>query len=346
MNDDKVMYSNFVELMLLNGTQSSQNTFNYYNFLTADSKMYFRNKDYLTIIQDMIASMFDISGLDLQQKYYLLKGIINNGKMFIQKDDKGIIIAPCNYMSDNDDPYSILPDKFTVDKGNFHFDGQLKDNQTVAYLTPDLLPLSITQRYATMLSDVDTSMVNNIIYCRISPIISAYNDKTKQAYSDVIDNMIRGELKNVILDRLNMQTQQTNPITVSDISKADYATKIQCLSMFHQDLISRLAMLFGVDYKHLDKQANALQSEMENGDDYMEIYPRILISCLRYSLEKLGFKVSFSKSWEWLEQKEPVSNDKEQLEPDSKEKEPLEPDSTDKEQKEPDNNKDGEKNEK
>lgn len=307
--DDKVMYSNFVELMLLNGTQSTQNTFNYYNFLTADSKMYFRNKDYLTIIQDMIASMFEISGLDLQQKYYLIKGIINNGKMFVMKDDDGVIIAPCNYMSDNEDPYSILPDKFTVDKGTYHYDGKLKDNMTVAYLTPDLLPLSITQRYATMLSDVDTSMVNNIIYCRISPIISAYNDKTKQAYSDVIDNMIRGELKNVILDRLNMQTQQTNPITVSDISKADYATKIQCLSMFHQDLISRLAMLFGVDYKHLDKQANALQSEMENGDDYMEIYPRILISCLRYSLEKLGFKVSFSKSWAWLELSGSTSND-------------------------------------
>ena len=299
-----------MEFMLLNGSHNVQNTFNYYNFLNADAKMYYRNKDYLTIIQDMIASMFDIDGLDLQQKYYLLKGVINKGMMFIQKDENGIIIAPCTYASDLDDPYQILPNKFTVDKGNFHFNGELKENQTVAYLTPDLLPLSITQRYATMLSDVDTSMVNNIIYCRISPIISAYNDKTKQAYSEVIDNMIRGELKNVILDRLNMQTQQTNPITVSDISKADYATKIQCLSMFHQDLISRLAMLFGVDYKHLDKQANALQSEMENGDDYMEIYPRILISCLRESLKKLGFTVSFSKSWAWLE-KQSGSDDSE-----------------------------------
>lgn len=343
MNDDKVMYSNFMEYMLLNGTQSAQNTFNYYNFLSTDSKMYFRNKDYLTTLQDMIASMFEITGLDIPQKYYLLKGIINNGKMFVMKDEDGVIIAPCNYMNDNDNPYQILPDKFTVDKGNYHYSGKLKDNMTVAFLTPDLLPLSIINRTAAMMSDVDTSMVNNIIYCRISPIISAYNDKTKQAYSDVIDNMIRGELKNVILDRLNMQTQQTNPITVSNISQADYATKIQCLSMFQQDLLSRIMMLFGVDYKHLDKQANALQSEMENGDDYMEIYPRILISCLRYSLEKLGFTVNFSKSWEWLEQKEPDCNDKEQLEPVSKEKEPLEPDSTDKEQKEPDNNKDGEK---
>lgn len=326
MSEDKVMYSNFMEYMLLQGTNQIQNTFNYYNFLSADMKMYFRNKDYLTIMQDMVSSMFDISELSLQQKYYLLKGIINNGKMFIQRDSKGFIIAPCNYMSDQNDPYAILPDKYTVDKGNFQFAGQLKDNQTVAYMIPDLLPLSVINRAATMMSDVDTSMVNNIIYCRISPIISAYNDKTKQAYSDVIDNMIRGELKNVILDRLNMQTQQTNPITVSNISQADYATKIQCLSMFQQDLLSRIMMLFGVDYKHLDKQANALESEMTNGDDYMEIYPRILISCLRDSLSKIGLTVSFSKTWAWLEQSEPDSKDTEPSEPDSKEKEPLEPD--------------------
>lgn len=329
MNDNPVMYSNFMEFMLLNGSHNVQNTFNYYNFLNADAKMYYRNKDYLTIIQDMIASMFDITGLDLQQKYYLLKGVINNGMMLIQKDENGVIIAPCSYASDLDNPYEILPDKFTADKGNFHHNGPLKDNQTVAYLTPDLLPLSITQRYATMLSDVDTSMVNNIIYCRISPIISAYNDKTKQAYSDVIDNMIRGELKNVILDRLNMQTQQTNPITVSDISKADYATKIQCLSMFHQDLISRLAMLFGVDYKHLDKQANALNAEMTNGDDFIEIYPRILISCLRESLKKLGFSVSFSKSWEWLEQQTgPEEEDEQQTGPEEDDEQQTGPDDT------------------
>lgn len=309
MNDNPVMYSNFMEYSLLNGNHNIQNTFNYYNFLNADAKMYFRNKDYLTIIQDMIASMFDISGMDLQQKYYLIKGIINNGKMFVMKDDDGVIIANCNYMSDNRDPYKIFPDEYIVDKGTYHYQGKLRDNQTVAYLTPDMLPLSITQRYATMLSDVDTSMVNNIIYCRISPIISAYNDKTKEAYNEVIDNMIRGELKNVILDSLNMQTMQTNPITVSDISKADYATKIQCLSMFHQDLISRLAMLFGVDYKHLDKQANALNAEMTNGDDYIEIYPRILISCLRESLKKLGFTVKFSKSWDWLENEQQIGPD-------------------------------------
>ena len=333
MADNTTMYSTFMEYMMLNGNHNVQNTFNYYNFLNTDAKMYFRNKDYLTILQDFISSMFDISGLDLQQKYYLLKGIINNGMMFIQKDENGVIIAPCSYADVLDNPYEILPNKFTVDKGNFHYTGPLKDNQTIAYLTPDLLPLSIINRTATMMSDVDTSMVNNIIYCRISPIISAYNDKTKQAYSDVIDNMVRGELKNVILDRLNMQTQQTNPITVPNISQADYATKIQCLSMFQQDLLSRIMMLFGVDYKHLDKQANALNAEMTNGDDYIEIYPRILISCLRESLKKLGFTVKFSKSWEWLEkpmQSGPEEEDGQQIGPDDNESHQKGPDDNEK----------------
>ena len=217
----------------------------------------------------------------------------------MHKDEKGVIIAPCHFKNTTDE-YNIFPDEYTVDKGNFHRSGKLQANEAVAYMTPDRLPLSIINRTATMMSDVDTSMVNNIVYCRISPIISAYNDKGKQAYIDCIDNMIKGELKNVILDTINMNTLTASPVTVSDISKADYATKLQCLSMFQQDLLSRIMMLIGVDYKHLDKQANALDSEMRNGDDYMMIFPRLLLRCLRESLTPIGMNVKFNSVWTYL----------------------------------------------
>lgn len=273
---------------------------NYYNNLSERQKLNVRNRNYLHIITDFLTEMFEIKGLSNEYKQRLIKTIIFNGTALIEKHDTDkYIIAPC-YYTGIPKPWECYPTEITASYNTWTYSGSIKDNQTVAYLTPDRTALSIINRFTTQLAQVDTSLVNNVLFCRISPIISACTSNSKKMYEDTIDRMMLGEVKNVITDVVNPLTNNTAPLTVTDISKADYAEKIQYLSMLHQDLLSRLCMLFGIDYKHHDKQANLLQDEMKNGDDYLKVYPRMMLKCLNEGLEKIGLKANFASVWEKL----------------------------------------------
>lgn len=292
-------YENEVLAMLdiFGGNNNLQ--YNYYNALSEKSKLLVRNNDYLKIIFDFVTEMFTIDGLTLAQKQLLIKTIARNGTALLEKTDDGYIIAPCHYIG-IPKPTEIFPSEISATRYDWTYTGKIKDNQTVVYFTPDRTSLSILNRFVTLLSQVDTSLVNNVLFCRISPIISACTGNSKKMYEDAIDKMMWGEVKNVITDVVNPLTNNTAPLTVTDISKADYAEKIQYLSMLHQDLLSRLCMLFGIDYKHHDKQANLISDEMKNGDDYLKVYPRMMRDCLNESLEKLGLKARFNSVWEKL----------------------------------------------
>lgn len=277
--------------------------YNYYNGLSEKTKLLVRNNDYLKLVFDFITEMFDITGLTRSEKQLLIKTCARAGTALLEKTDNGYIIAPCHYMG-IPKPWEVFPSEIVANKYDWSYTGKIKDNQTVVYLTPDRTSLSVLNRFVTQLAQVDTSLVNNVLFCRISPIISACTSGSKEMYEKVIDRMIEGEVKNVITDTINPLTNTTAPLTVTDISKADYAEKIQYLSMLHQDLLSRFCMLFGIDYKHTNKQANLLKEEMKNGDDYMKVYPRIMLDCLNESLEPLGLNAKFNSIWKWLDKED------------------------------------------
>lgn len=198
---------------------------NYYNNLSERDKLNVRNRNYLHIITDFATEMFDIKGLSNEYKQRLIKTIIFNGTALIEKHDTDkYIIAPC-YYSGIPNPWECYPDEITASYNTWTYNGKIKDNQTVVYLTPDRTAMSIVNRFTTQLAQVDTSLVNNVLFCRISPIISACTSNSKEMYENTIDRMMLGEVKNVITDTINPLTNTTQPLTVTDISKADYAEK-------------------------------------------------------------------------------------------------------------------------
>lgn len=288
------------EILLLNDLFTGNNLqYNYYNNLSEKSKLLVRNNDYLKLLTDYISEMFTIDKLTDTQTATLIKTVLRNGTALIEDTKDGYIIAPC-YYTGVPKPTEIFPNTIIATKFDWEYNGEIKENQTVVYLTPDRTSLTVINRFVTQLSQVDTSLVNNVLFCRISPIISACTSNSKAMYEDTIDRMMLGEVKNVITDTINPLTNTTQPLTVTDISKADYAEKIQYLSMLHQDLLSRFCMLFGIDYKHTNKQANLLQDEMKNGDDMMKIYPRMMLKYLNESLKPLNMTAKFNSIWKKL----------------------------------------------
>lgn len=288
------------------GQINNSNTpvFNYYNQYSPEHKVDIRNEEYIQIITNMGAEMFDISDMTHEYSTMLLRTIMLFGSAYLKKSDKPgkYIICGGQYYG-VPEPDEIYPEKYLAVKANFQFDGvpDASKGETVVYLTPQL---NITQqifRYSTQFAEIDTSLVNNIQFARIAPIAVVGNEKVRKMYEQALGKMLTGELVNSILSAISLTTDKPANLTTMDISNADYAQKIQYLSMYHEQMVSRLARLYGINYNFISKQANITSDELHNSDDFSCIYPLMFKKFLNLCLNKIGLKAEFSESWKWID---------------------------------------------
>lgn len=282
---------------------SNTPTFNYYNSYTPEHKNIIRNNEYIQIIMNMGAEMFDISDMSHDYSTMLLRTIFLFGSAYLKKSDNGKWIICGGQYVGIPEPDDIYPSRYLAVKANFQFEGVPDETkgETIVYLSPQLDMITQILRYATQFAEIDTSLVNNIQFARIAPIAVVGNEKVKKMYEQALDKMLTGELVNSILSAISLTTDKPANLTTMDISNADYATKIQYLSMYHEQMISRLARLFGINYNFISKQANITNDELHNSDDYACIYPLMFKKFLNLCLNKIGLTAEFSEPWRWID---------------------------------------------
>lgn len=293
------------------GNINNSNTppFNYYNSYTPEHKNIIRNNEYIQIIMNMGAEMFDISDMSHDYSTMLLRTIFLFGSAYLKKSDNNKWIICGGQYVGVPEPDEIYPSRYLAVKANFQFEGIPNETkgETIVYLSPQLDMITQVLRYATQFAEIDTSLVNNIQFARIAPIAVVGNEKVKKMYEQALDKMLTGELVNSILSAISLTTDKPANLTTMDISNADYATKIQYLSMYHEQMISRLARLFGINYNFISKQANITNDELHNSDDYACIYPLMFKKFLNLCLNKIGLTAEFSEPWKWIDH---INNDR------------------------------------
>ena len=280
---------------------------NYYDSLNADERYDYIKRNYYSMLVNGLCEMFDIDGLTNLEKCTMMNIILSNGTCLIDcRNENGKIIASGNYYG-VPKKGKILPPRYLAtkvfDTETYTFDDnpETVENVTVAYINPFLMPCTEIDRYSTMLADTDVSLNNNVKFCRIAPIGAVQNDATKVAYETACDRMLRGELINSVHVPFNINTDAPQTLATMDISNGDYANKIQYLSMYHEQLLSRICKIFGVPYNVFSKNANITSEELGNIDIFSSILPTNMKKCLQESLDKLGFVVNFSKQWKWID---------------------------------------------
>lgn len=280
---------------------------NYFNNLNADERYEYIKNNYHSMLINGLCEMFDIDGLANLEKCTIMTIILNNGTCLIDtREENGKIIVGGNYYG-IPETGKILPPRYLATKifndKTYTFDDNPDkiDGVTVAYINPFLMPCTEIDRYSTMLADTDVSLNNNVKFCRIAPIGAVQNDSTKTAYENACDRMLRGELINSVHVPFNINTDTPQTLATIDISKGDYANKIQYLSMYHEQLLSRICKIFGVPYNVFSKNANITSEEIGNIDIFSSILPTNMKKCLQESLNKLGYTVNFSKQWKWID---------------------------------------------
>lgn len=287
------------------GQINNSNTpiYNVFNNYPAEIKSNERNKDYIQLIINAGAEMFDISDMSHDYSTMLIRTIFLYGSAYLKKTENGRYIICGGQYVGIPNPDQIYPSRYLAVKAGFTFDGIPDENkgETIVYLSPQLDMMTQILRYASQFSEIDTSLFNNLMFARIAPIGVVGNEKTKKAYEDALDKMLVGELNNSILSSISLTTDKPLNLSTIDISNADYAGKIQYLSMYHEQLISRLARLYGINYNFISKQANITNDELHNSDDYSCIMPLMFKKFLNLCLAKIGLHAEFSEPWKWID---------------------------------------------
>jgi hypothetical protein len=129
------------------------------------------------------------------------------------------------------------------------------------------MPDMFTEKYATFLSDVDFSIMNNVFFSRQHPIPTARDKQTKSRIDEAIKTVADGQF-NTILMETNLKDiidgKDVDILNITDVEKSQY---IQYLSHLHDGLISRLFFMLGLGTTDNGKQAQISVDELNKNDD-------------------------------------------------------------------------------
>lgn len=123
-------------------------------------------------------------------------------------------------------------------------------------------------KYATMLTDVDTSISNNVHFSRMHPFPVARDRKTKNRIDQCMKDVSTGSTSTVLMEGTlsdileNGDSIQT--LNLTDVTKSEY---IQHLSGLHDSLIARVFFLLGLGITDNGKRAQITIDELNKNDD-------------------------------------------------------------------------------
>lgn len=315
------------------------NIYNWFSALSEPEKLCTLNSDYIRLLTTILSDMIVIDEISVEYKNEIIRQCMLNGTTFIRIVDNEKIIVCCGGYVGVPEPFEVFPSNYIATKPNFHFEGVPDDNETVAYILPDRLPLFLINKFASDFADVDTSLKNNVFFSRLAPIGVCSNEAQQKQFEECIEKMVSGELVNTINTPINPIKESPTPILTADISSGINADKIQYLSMYHEQLLSRFCKLFGIRYNFISKQANVIKDEVVNGEELSAILPVIILNSLKESLQKFNWNIHFNKAWEWIEhvcseKHEDVENPVEDVEDEPEQEEPEEKEGEEDETKE------------
>lgn len=141
-----------------------------------------------------------------------------------------------------------------------------RDNPNILVFFNNLTytPDNFIQKYAYMLTEVDKSIMANVVYSRLKPIPIAKDQQAKNKIDAIITDLEGGKLKTVIQDFEVSDIIENNrpPIEVMNLTDVESSKFIQYLQHLHDSMISRLFFCMGLSISDSGKQAQLSIEEL------------------------------------------------------------------------------------
>lgn len=174
-------------------------------------------------------------------------------------------------------------------------DWQNNENICVIFNNGFISPDSWLQKNESILTDIDISLQNNVIFSRLKPIPIARDSKTKNQIDTVVNDLLIGRIQTLLFDPnikdLLDDKKLLDVMDLTDVTKSQY---IQYLLHAYDCIFSRTCMLMGFDVPDNGKQAQITVDEMKRHDDVSKIIPMVWYKSRKKSFEKAGLTIEFS----------------------------------------------------
>lgn len=145
---------------------------------------------------------------------------------------------------------------------------------------------SFIDKYSYMLSELDTSIMCNVLFSRLKPIPIAKDGSAKARIDQIFNDLTQGTIKTIVqeLDLTDIVDNNRPSIEVLNLTDVESSKYIQYLQHLHDNLISRLFFMMGLSINDNGKQAQISIEELNKNKN-------AAISVLYgwYNMRKRGF---------------------------------------------------------
>lgn len=163
-------------------------------------------------------------------------------------------------------------------------------------------------RFAESFTNVEISLRSIVRNSKKAPIPVAKDSKTKTAITEAINNANNGLSDVTIINDVALPQQingMTADIPVLNLSDVKDVDRLQYLSKYHDDLLRRLATLYGHDMQTSGKMAQQSVEEIQGYKSYSMILPYIRLEERKKGIDminnvfELNATVDYSLPWQY-----------------------------------------------
>lgn len=164
--------------------------------------------------------------------------------------------------------------------------------------TPDLQRI----KFAELFTQIDTSMQACLKKAIPSNMIGCANDKIKNAVNTALKSGDNGEPNTIVASAYNEEKLET-AIQSYELSDTTLIGKLQFLSKFRDDTLSRVATLYGMALNSTGKMAQQNNIEMQGYNLFSRILPYNMLETRRFAVERFNdifdadLQVELSEPW-------------------------------------------------
>lgn len=277
--------------------------------LKPKQKTFLTEVSYQDVLAEYVLGMLEYPNFPVEIEYvrYLDFLLLKEGKAALYKSSYWgrWVIGNVSFEGIDLNEYGMLQDAHVFDRAGHDelFKDWLNSQECFVFFnnrnhTPDInIP-----RYADLLAKIDISLNANIVNSRMSPIVVAKDNNTKNQLAEIIKQNHDGHTE--VITSPNILNDAGDDITVVNITDVNASDKIQYLLHAKDDLTREFLNLYGLHITGTGKMAQQSVEEITGSNNAALVIPYEMMKARNDTLERfnaitgLNVVCQLSKSWE------------------------------------------------
>lgn len=277
--------------------------------LKPKQKSFLTEISYQNVLAEYVLGMLEYPNMPVEIEYvrYLDFLLLKYGQAALYKSKHWgrWVIGEVVFVGINLNEYGLLPDAICHDRAghedNFT-DWQNSQECFVFFNNRNHTPDINIPRYADLLAKIDISLNANIVNSRMSPIVVAKDNNTKNQLAEIIKQNHDGHTE--VITSPNILNEESDNITVVNITDVNASDKIQYLLHAKDDLTREFLNLYGLHITGTGKMAQQSVEEITGSNNAALVIPYEMLKARNDTLQRfnaitgLNVVCQFSESWQ------------------------------------------------